>query len=139
MNITVKSTPAQAAHLGLRQNSGAILLDIRTRQELSLDGVPDVDRLVSVCWNRDGSGVEEFIAEILRQGVSRNDEIYVLCAAGLRSLAASQSLIAAGFLNITNICDGYWGARSNGGQAEQPSMRVLRLGGWRSGGLPWRK
>ena len=59
---------------------------------------------------------------------SNDDLIIVTCGSGMRSAAAAQRLIDAGYTNVWHISDGYDGD-------ELPGINTQNA--WRLAGLPW--
>lgn len=83
--------------------SGALLIDIREPDEISA-GVPRGSK-----WVPRGF-LERDVAKL---APSPDTPIYVMCAGGIRSLFAAESLIGLGFKNVKSIRGGFglWSAR----------------------------
>lgn len=119
----------------LREDSSAVLVDVRTRAEWNFVGVPDLretgKELVTVEWQGfpDSSRNADFVAEVQQQ-VRPDQKVYLLCRSGGRSRAAAIALTAAGFGTCFNVAGGFEGdldaQKHRGG-----------TGGWKAAGLPW--
>ncbi len=110
----------------------AVLLDVRTMAEWSYVGVPAVDRLLTVEWQTFPTGAinASFVEQVEHAGVPKDAEIYTICRSGVRSIAASEALTAAGFENVYNVLEGFEGDKNSEGHRST-------IGGWRFHGLPW--
>lgn len=115
----------------------ARLIDCRSEAEWQSIGVPDLASLgkqvVFAQWQYYPSGQvnSEFVAELLNAGLVPDQQLYFLCRSGVRSLAAAQAALHAGFATVFNVVDGFEG------QPDQYGVRG-RLSGWQAAGLPWR-
>ena len=119
----------------LRDDSSAVLVDVRTRAEWNFVGVPDLreagKELVTVEWQGfpDSTRNADFVAEVQHQ-VRPDQTVYLLCRSGARSRAAAIALTASGFARCFNVAGGFEGdldAQKHRGAA----------GGWKAAGLPW--
>ena len=119
----------------LREDSSAVLVDVRTRAEWNFVGVPDLretgKELVTVEWQGfpDSTRNADFVAEVQQQ-VRPDQKVFLLCRSGARSRAAAIALTAAGFVACFNVAGGFEGdldAQKHRGAA----------GGWKAAGLPW--
>lgn len=119
----------------LREDSSAVLVDVRTRAEWNFVGVPDLretgKELVTVEWQGfpDSTRNADFVAEVQQQ-VRPDQKVFLLCRSGARSRAAAIALTAAGFAACFNVAGGFEGdldAQKHRGVA----------GGWKAAGLPW--
>ena len=97
----------------------ARLVDVRTPEEWSTVGVPDVAGLIRVSWVFAG-GVPNaaFLRELAGAGAGPGHRLYFICRSGVRSLAAAREAEAAGYWTA-NVAAGF----------EAP-------GGWVASGLP---
>jgi rhodanese-related sulfurtransferase len=124
-----------AALVGQKQ---AQLVDVRTDAEWNFVGVPDLGEAgkqpVLIPWQVYPSMQVNggFIDQLRQAGLTPEDHIYFLCRSGVRSLAAANAAIAAGFPNAINIADGFEGPPDEAGH------RGLTAG-WKAAGLPWRQ
>ncbi len=119
----------------LREDSSAVLVDVRTRAEWNFVGVPDLretgKELVTVEWQGfpDSTRNADFVAEVQQQ-VRPDQKVFLLCRSGARSRAAAIALTAAGFAACFNVAGGFEGdldAQKHRGAS----------GGWKAAGLPW--
>ncbi|GEM_PF-1041523 len=86
--------PALATRLA---GEGALVLDVRTAMEYMTGSAPNATNIPY-------DEVPERISEILSlQGGDKHKPIVVFCRSGKRSSKAKQSLLAAGFDQVTNL------------------------------------
>ena len=122
----------------LKQDSRAVLVDIRTDAEWNYVGVPDLAELDKktkyVSWQIH-PGMHRnpnFLTEIAAAGVAPDATVLLICRSGIRSRAAAIAMTAAGFDRCYNVADGFEGrrdAQDHRGAGE----------GWKVAGLPWRQ
>lgn len=119
----------------LREDSSAVLVDVRTRAEWNFVGVPNLQEagkeLVTVEWQGfpDSARNASFVEQV-REQVRPDQTVYLLCRSGGRSRAAAVALTAAGFARCYNVAGGFEGDLD--GQKHRGSV-----GGWKAAGLPW--
>lgn len=119
----------------LREDSSAVLVDVRTRAEWNFVGVPDLreagKELVTVEWQGfpDSTRNAGFVDEVQQQ-VRPDQTVYLLCRSGARSRSAAIALTAAGFARCYNVAGGFEGDLD--GQKHRGAS-----GGWKAAGLPW--
>jgi rhodanese-related sulfurtransferase len=95
----------EAAELVNRLNEGQAinLLDVREEIEYCTYNIGGInmpaDKLSGYCENR---------------GINKNEEIIVICSAGLRSKTAADLLTAQGFTNVRNLTGGLLALRKAG-------------------------
>ncbi|NNF78384.1 MAG: rhodanese-like domain-containing protein [Rhizobiales bacterium] len=118
----------------LSRSVSARLIDVRTAEEWEDVGLPCVDGLLAIEWLTMPMGElnPNFLGEVERAGVSKDDELYILCRTGPRSIAAAQALAAAGYTRVYNVLEGYEG------DADVDGYRG-KVSGWQYHGLPWRR
>lgn len=127
-------TPTQAWELV--EHHDAVLIDVRTPQEWTFVGVPDLSALgtepVFVPWATltEGPNPAAFVETVSAQ-VDPGTPVVLLCRSGHRSAAAAQALTAAGLGPAYNIADGFEGDLDEHGHRGQT--------GWRAEGLAWRQ
>ena len=134
----VKDVTAREALEALQSDPGAVLVDVRTNAEWAYVGLPDLSAAgkqpVLVAWQVFPAMQQNphFLSELRAAGVTPGHSIYFLCRSGVRSTAAAEAAIGAGFPNAYNIADGFEGT---------PDARGHRgtTGGWKALGLPWRQ
>jgi rhodanese-related sulfurtransferase len=120
----------------LRDDAGAVLVDVRTPAEWSFVGVVDLSGLGKearyVPWmNLPGLVLNaDFVDQIKDQNVARDVPVCLLCRSGVRSKAAAIALTAAGFGPCYNIAGGFEG------DLDDHKHRGL-TGGWKVAGLSW--
>lgn len=121
----------------LRDESDAVLVDVRTAAEWAYVGLPDLSPLgrdvLRIEWVRypDGARNEAFVAELAAAGVPHQAPVAFLCRSGVRSKGAAAAATAAGYARAYNIVDGFEGQLDAAGHRG--------VGGWKSAGLPWRQ
>jgi len=127
-------TPEQAWTV-LRDEPGAVLVDVRTRAEWSYVGLPDLADLgkevVLVEWQTypDGAVNGRFVAELEAAGVPKEAPVYFLCRSGVRSVAAAEAATRGGWARSHNVVEGFEGPHDE--------RRHRSVSGWKVAGLPW--
>ena len=121
--------PRQSWNL-LQQNTGAVLVDVRTKIEHAFVGHPL--GAIQIAWKEapDWQLNPTFVAEVESHVPDKKAPVLLLCRSGQRSLEAAKALEASGFSRLINIIDGFEGP------LDQQQHRG-HLGGWRYEGLPW--
>ena len=121
---------------GVRENSGAVLVDVRTRAEWSFVGVPDLSEAgkepLLVEWQA-FPAMEinaSFVDAVSSVATDKTAPIYFLCRSGARSKSAAMAMTAVGYSACYNISDGFEGPHN----AEQHRGSIA---GWKARGLPW--
>ena len=122
-----------AAMDGLLSSPAARLIDVRTADEWAEVGGPSVQGLLAIEWLTMPMGElnPNFVDEVERAGVSKDDDLYILCRTGPRSKAAAEALTAAGYTSVYNVLEGFEGDADVDGNRGTVS-------GWQYHGLPWR-
>ena len=124
-------TPIQAWNI-LQENKEAVLLDVRSRIEYDYIGHPSVAVHVPIkeppAWETDENFVNNVI-EVLGEA-AKQTPILAMCRSGKRSEMAVNLLEAAGFVDVSNVLEGFEGELD----AEKHRSST---GGWRYHGLPW--
>ena len=127
-------TPEQA-WAALRDEPGAVLVDVRTRAEWSYVGLPDLGpigkEVVLVEWQSfpDGRVNDGFVGELEAAGIGKEQSVYFLCRSGVRSVSAAEAATAAGWSESRNVLDGFEGPHD--------ARRHRTVSGWKVAGLPW--
>ena len=122
-------SPRQAWDL-LQQDTGAVLVDVRTKIEHAFVGHPV--GAIHIAWKEapDWRLNPAFVAEVEKRVPDKKAPVLLLCRSGQRSLEAAAVLEQAGFVRLINIVDGFEGS------LDQQQHRG-QLGGWRYEDLPW--
>ncbi len=122
----------------LQADKDARLVDVRTNAEWAYVGLPDLEATgqdpVLIPWQVFPTMQvnAQFVDHMRQAGLTPDNKIYFLCRSGVRSQAAAQAAVAAGFPHAFNIDDGFEGPPDEGGHRGQ-------LAGWKAAGLPWRQ
>ena len=123
-----------------------LFLDVRTRSELAVVGMPTVaDANVPfmlmaepMTWNDEWGSFKmtanpNFLKAVKQRlkekGLTRDDKVFLMCRSGGRSASAADLLSEAGFTNVFSVVDGYEGDKAKNGK------RILN--GWKNSDLPW--
>jgi len=140
MNDYAGDVSASEAYELLGEQPKSQLVDVRTKAEWSFVGVPDLSALdkeaILVEWQRYPTMevTPDFVAqlerELQRRSVGQHDTVVFLCRSGVRSLAAAQAMLAAGWLGSRNIAGGFEGPVN----ADRHRGTV---DGWKAAELPW--
>jgi rhodanese-related sulfurtransferase len=136
--MSVPDVSPEAAFAALRDDPGAVLVDVRTDAEWNFVGLPELGALgkqvVLIPWQMyptmQVNGA--FADHLHRAGVTAASKVYYLCRSGARSLAAGQAAQASGFPHAFNIADGFEGPVDAEGHRGT-------VAGWKASGLPWRQ
>ena len=128
----------------LQEDSGAALIDVRTRAEWTYVGIPDLGPLpnpfLMVEWQQwpDMNENPEFVELVMEQLWGRTpSKLFFLCRSGFRSLKAAEA-IAAHFLQIGQLGDCVNVLGGFEGDKDDMHHRGTR-NGWKVAGLPWRQ
>ena len=120
------------AYQKLKEVEDAILIDCRNEKEWVSIGVPDLSSIGKTLLKielvrQDQSINSQFVGQV-EEYATRETPLYLICKSGVRSAAACQMLIRAGFNNVTNVAEGF----------EGQSQSDLS-DGWKSHSLPWKR
>lgn len=122
----------------LEKDSDAVLVDVRTRAELTYVGFPDLSRLgkqlVAIEWQTFPHGTvnDQFVDQLRSAGITEDQPVYFLCRSGARSRAAATIATQAGYSVAYNVDQGFEGGVDADGHRGTTS-------GWKAAGLPWRQ
>lgn len=120
--------PAEAYQL-LREQSNAVLVDVRSRAEW--DFVGRVPGAVEIEWKSyPGMLPNAQFLEQLSARVPKDAVAMFVCRSGGRSHETAMVAKRAGFISCFNVLEGFEGDRDSAGHRNS-------LGGWRAAGLPW--
>jgi len=113
----------------LLQNRKAVLIDVRTAEELKFVGrVPETLHIAWKFWPGMVQN-DQFVQEV-ESAVSKDSVVLLLCRSGVRSVAAADALTKAGYANAFNVLEGFEGELDGNHQRGKSN-------GWRNAGLPW--
>lgn len=142
---------AREAHAMKQQlRDKAMLIDIRTRGEVSYTGVasvmdahvPFLEHPANAAWDEKAGRFRleynnDFDAEVGRRmaarGLGKNDTVILICRSGDRSSKAANLLAELGYTKVYTVIDGFEGDVAKDGP--QAGQRVVN--GWKNAGLPW--
>ena len=128
---------ARDAYTLLLEDRNALLLDVRTEQELAGRGQPDIGhlqrRVLSIPWTDPFGNPNLHFADELAEAVEdHSTPLLVLCRSGRRSLAAARAAAAGGYRMAINVADGFEGPLAEDGPGTSAA-------GWQASGLPWKR
>ncbi len=128
-------SPAEAWRV-LNDEPDAMLIDVRTRPEWMLVGVPDLSTLgrgpAFIEWQSFPTMNQnpEFATEMEATGAAPDTPLLFLCRSGNRSDAAARMMAASGHTRCYNVAEGFEGELD-------PSGHRGTVNGWKVAGLPW--
>ncbi len=127
--MPIKQQKPAEAHHTLKQNPGAIYLDVRTENEFAQGHPQDAINVPVVFIKGPGQMQlnDDFLA-VVEKVIPKNSKLVVGCLSGGRSQRACEILEQAGYGDLTNVVGGF------GGQRDQSGAVVVK--GWRDEGLP---
>jgi rhodanese-related sulfurtransferase len=136
----------------LKQQLGdnALLIDIRTRGEISYTGmasvvdahVPLFEHPPNAPWDEKAGRFKmefnhDFESEVARRmaakGLGKSDTLIVMCRSGDRSTKAVNQLTELGYTKVYTVVDGFEGDSAKDG----PNAGKRVVNGWKNAGLPW--
>lgn len=139
-DVQIRDVPVGDVWARLNDDTGSILIDVRTRAEWAFVGLPDLTAigksLVLVEWQSypDNRLNAEFVTrlsgELDRLGARKDTELYFICRSGGRSRMAAEAMAGGGYSNCHNVADGFEGP------LDQTRHRG-NVAGWKFAGLPW--
>ena len=122
----------------LAADPNAHLVDVRTQAEWVSVGVPDLTaigkQVLMVEWmslpdrQLNPLFVGQLGSALEKIEVGQDAELFFICRSGVRSLAAAQTMVSAGYRACHNVANGFEGPVASAG---------YRSAGWRIAGLPW--
>ena len=134
----VENVSPRQAWEALGTDPKAQMVDVRTDAEWAYVGLPDLTETgkqpVLIPWQQFPSMQvnAEFTEHLRRAGFKPEHRIYFLCRSGVRSAAAADAAIKAGFPHAYNVADGFEGPPDAEGHRGA-------LAGWKAEALPWRQ
>ena len=135
--------PVEACRI-LREQAGAVLIDVRTRAEWTFVGMPDPAGIGREVWPVEWAVFPsmtpnpDFLGELsAKMGGRVPGRLFFICRSGARSMAAARATGAAlarqGIAaHCTNVAEGFEGDLDGDGHRG-------RINGWKFRGLPWRQ
>jgi rhodanese-related sulfurtransferase len=113
----------------LQENSGARLVDVRSKAEWSwvgrIPGAVEIEWLVFPSMQANPDFLEH-----LSLKVPKESPVMFICRSGVRSNQAAIAALESGYVNCFNVLEGFEGDKdANGHRGVQ--------GGWKAAGLPW--
>lgn len=123
----------------LKTDPNSVLIDVRTPEEWSWVGVPDVAALgremFFVPWALFPKMEQNpnFVADISKITKPADDKVILLiCRSGVRSAYGASLLTANGFNHCYNVAHGFEGDKDASGHRGT-------VNGWKVSGLPWQQ
>lgn len=122
----------------LKQDSKAVLIDVRTKPEWHYVGIPDLHAIgkaaLFIEWQAypDLQLNQHFTAAVEAEGVPKDATVLLMCRSGQRSRAAAVALTKLGYQRCYNVSDGFEGSKDEHGQRG-------KAGGWKVADLPWQQ
>ena len=114
----------------MRRDPDALLVDCRTEIEFFYVGHPTGALNIEWHTSPDFEVNPKFAEEVLKEAGRKDRPILLICRSGKRTLDAGADLEAHGFIDVTNVLEGFEG------DLDENYQRGT-LGGWRKAGLPW--
>lgn len=130
-------TPLQAWDM-LKEDNGAVLVDVRTDAEWAYVGLPDLSKIGKNCalisWARfpDMSPNPAFLQNLQDVQPEHAKPVLFLCRSGVRSIAAAVAATSAGYSQCYNILEGFEGNHDT--QAHRGAVS-----GWKASNLDWKQ
>ncbi|MDH5772933.1 MAG: rhodanese-like domain-containing protein [Rhodospirillaceae bacterium] len=124
----------------LKTDPNSVLIDVRTPEEWSWIGVPDLSslpgrKLQLVPWQiyPDMHQNPDFVADVSKITKPEDDKVILLiCRSGVRSAYGASLLTANGFKHCYNVAHGFEGDKDKHGHRGT-------VNGWKVMGMPWRQ
>ena len=120
----------QSAWDTLNMTPNAILVDVRTAEELECDGRPDISSasatMTHIPWRTlPGMQLNSNFGETLEEiAQDKNASLFFLCKSAIRSVEAGAYSLSQGYTNCYNITQG--------------TGDISQHGSWQGTNLPWR-
>ena len=122
----------------LSEISNSYLIDIRTKPEWELIGVPDLSSLnkktILIAWHEylEMNINKNFENQVAGMNIEKNDNIFLICRSGTRSFHAAKHLASYGYNHCYNVSDGFEGYKNSLNQRST-------INGWKCNKLPWKQ
>lgn len=124
----------------LKADGSANLIDVRSRAEWTLVGLPDLaeigKQVARIEWQTFPDGwvdpgfADRLASELEASGATKETSLFFICRSGVRSRLAARAMAEKGFTQCHNVADGFEGPLDG-------SRQRGRLAGWKAAGLPW--
>jgi rhodanese-related sulfurtransferase len=138
--VHIEDVPVEDVWSRLKEDSAALLIDVRTRAEWAFVGLPDLTeigkRVLTVEWqtspeSRIDAAFPDRLCEVLdTAGVGKDTELFFICRSGGRSRMAAEAMANAGYRRCRNVADGFEGPLDTDRHRGQ-------VAGWKAAGLAW--
>ena len=122
----------------ISENFKSYLIDVRTKPEWQFVGVPDLSSInnstIFISWQEypEMNINRNFEKHVVQKSITKNDNIFLICRSGQRSLKAAEYLSSVGYQNCFNVLDGFEGEKDNINHRSS-------LSGWKFNNLPWKQ
>jgi rhodanese-related sulfurtransferase len=123
--VSIKSVSPSEAQALLAE--GAVYVDVRSEPEFEAGHPPGALNIPLLHAGIGGMTPNPEFAEVMQRCFGRGEQLIMGCRSGQRSLRAGEMLVAAGYLDVSNLFTGWEGSRDAFGQMTP---------GWRLAGLP---
>lgn len=138
--VAIEDVSPQQTWSRLKADGASLLIDVRTRAEWALVGLPDLaeigKQVAKIEWQTFPEGrvdpvfADRLAAELEASGVTKETEIFFICRSGARSKSAAHAMAEKGFSRCRNVADGFEGPPDGNRQRG-------KVAGWKAAGLPW--
>ncbi|MDE0031131.1 MAG: rhodanese-like domain-containing protein [Deltaproteobacteria bacterium] len=125
----MKEISPQEAYDTLRQDAGAVYIDVRTVEEFA-EGHPEGAVNIPIAFHDPAQGMvynHEFV-EVVERHYAKDRKLLLGCKAGPRSNSAANLLEQTGYQDVASVVGGFGGMRDPYGQ--------VLVEGWAGLGLP---
>ncbi len=125
----MKEISPQEAYDTLRQDAGAVYIDVRTVEEFA-EGHPEGAVNIPIAFHDPAQGMvynHEFV-EVVERHYAKDRKLLLGCKAGPRSNSAANLLEQTGYQDVANVMGGFGGMRDPYGE--------VVVEGWAGLGLP---
>ena len=135
-NSNVKDITSIACFNKLSEIANSYLIDVRTKPEWQFIGVPDLSSLnkktIFISWHEypKMNINKNFETQLVLENIKKNDNIFLICRSGKRSLHAARHLTLYNYNHCYNVSDGFEGNKNSLAQRST-------INGWKCNNLPW--
>jgi rhodanese-related sulfurtransferase len=138
--VHIEDVPVDEVWAHLANDTGSVLIDVRTRAEWTFVGLPDLHeigkRVLTVEWQTcpeskiDAGFAERMTTALDAAGATKDSELFFICRSGARSRMAAEAMASSGYRRCKNVADGFEGPLD----ADRHRGQVA---GWKAAGLAW--